>query len=1140
MAVERIPGFCALCRSRCGAQYLVDGGRLVGVEPWPEHPTGGALCPKGRAAPELLYHPRRLTRPLRRTRPKTDPDPGWVAVPWDEALQDIAAQLVAIRADSGAEAVAFSAASPGATALSDSLEWIERLIHCFGSPNFITGVEICNWHRDHGHAFSFGHGIGMPDYARTDLVILWGFNPGNVWLAQAQALAQARARGARLLVVDPAPNRHARAADLWLRVRPGADAALALGIAHLLVAEGRFDEDFVRRWSNGPLLVRGDDGRLLRAGDLDGGGDDAFVAWDLQADAPCRVDTRQALPAQLARRLALRGSFSVSTPAGPLRCRPAFDHYAESCAGWTPAAVEAATGVPPQQLRHAARLIAGARAVSYFCWTGISQHVDASQADRAIALLMALTGCIDAPGGNLQPPRQPAACVNDRAALLPAGQVARTLGLERFPLGPPAHGWVPGRVFYDAVLSGRPYRVRALVGFGANLLMAQADTARARQALQALEFQVHCDLFETPTAASADYLLPVNTPWEREGLRIGFEASAEGRARIQLRPALVAQESGNEARSDLAIVFELARRLGLGAQFFGGSVEAGWNHQLAPLGLDVAALRAAPHGVRRPLAEAPYGYAQPRADGTVRGFATPSRRVEFHAERLLAQGQPPVPVQRDALAAVALDAAERTRHPLILGTAKSGLYCQSQHRALPSLRRREPEPVARLHPALAQSRAIAEGDWMRVRTRNGEAQFRARFDAGLDRGYVQASFGFWQACDELGLPATDPMDAAGSHYNRLVDTERMDALSGSIALRAFPCEIAPATGRGTGWAGWKGFRASVAGPVVADVLVLALQPDDGAPLPPHQAGQYVPFALTTADGRRLERSYSLLDAADGGGAASWHIAVKRSGGAGGLSQALHALAGRCPEFAVSLQPPRGRFLLPVAARCWPVVLAAAGIGITPFIALLESWVAAGATGGPPVLLLYGSRDAAQQALAERLAALAARLPFLQLVRLVSHPSAHGLGAEALGHVHAGLVPAAWIARGLRCYLCGPEPMLRQFTDELRQRGVPAHAIFREHFRAAQAAVATAAGPFAVHFARSGRTLHWTPADGSLLALGAAHGIALPSGCRVGQCESCLLTLRSGTVVHRGEVELDDARSCLTCLAVPASDLVIEA
>ena len=74
---ERIRCYCALCRSRCGAVAEVEDGRFVALKPDPLHPTGKALCAKGRAAPELVYHQQRLLYPMKRTRPKGDPDPGW-------------------------------------------------------------------------------------------------------------------------------------------------------------------------------------------------------------------------------------------------------------------------------------------------------------------------------------------------------------------------------------------------------------------------------------------------------------------------------------------------------------------------------------------------------------------------------------------------------------------------------------------------------------------------------------------------------------------------------------------------------------------------------------------------------------------------------------------------------------------------------------------------------------------------------------------------------------------------------------------------------------------------------------------------------------------------------------------------------
>lgn len=173
----------------------MEDGRLVAVEPDPSHPTGAVLCIKGQAAPELVHHPDRLLHPMKRTRPKGDPDPGWVRIGWDEALDRTAAELRRLAAEHGPETVAFAVTSPSGTALSDSIQWIERLIRAVGSPNTIYATEICYWHKDFATRFTFGVGLPVPDYDVTSCVLLWDFNPSTSWLAQAHAAARARARG---------------------------------------------------------------------------------------------------------------------------------------------------------------------------------------------------------------------------------------------------------------------------------------------------------------------------------------------------------------------------------------------------------------------------------------------------------------------------------------------------------------------------------------------------------------------------------------------------------------------------------------------------------------------------------------------------------------------------------------------------------------------------------------------------------------------------------------------------------------------------------------------------------------------------------------------------------------------------------
>jgi anaerobic selenocysteine-containing dehydrogenase len=114
---RKVKGYCGLCIARCGSIATVEGGRFIKLDPDPSHPTGAALCSKGRAAPELVYSKDRLTRPLRRKRPKGDADPGWEPISWEEALDTITGNMRRIADAHGPHAVAFSQSSGSTTAI---------------------------------------------------------------------------------------------------------------------------------------------------------------------------------------------------------------------------------------------------------------------------------------------------------------------------------------------------------------------------------------------------------------------------------------------------------------------------------------------------------------------------------------------------------------------------------------------------------------------------------------------------------------------------------------------------------------------------------------------------------------------------------------------------------------------------------------------------------------------------------------------------------------------------------------------------------------------------------------------------------------------------------------------------------------
>jgi anaerobic selenocysteine-containing dehydrogenase len=792
-SVERIPGYCGLCIARCGYTAVVDNGTLVSLEPDPMHPTGQALCAKGRAAPELVYHPERLAYPLRRTRPKGDRDPGWQRIGWNEALDLTAAAMKAIAARHGPEAFAFSLASPSTTAIADSSDWIRRLMNAFGTPNASTNVELCGWGR--GFATRYTYGVGsvatgaggaMADISNSGCLILWGYNPSVARLTHATLIVEALKRGLRLIVIDPRRVGLANKADVWLRVRPGTDGALALGLANLMIEHNWYDREFLRDWSNGPFLVRTDNGAFLTQSDLSASDRTRYVAWDERSKDVVLYDPVAGRYERDGTNVALEGDYVVATLHGPLVCRPAFDLYASLCRRYPPETVKAICGIDPGQIEEAARLIWHARPVSYYAWSGHEQHTNTTQTARAISLLYALTGCFDVPGGNVLFPAVPVRSVMGED--LPAARaMAPALGKAERPLGPARWNHVTSRELYRGILQGQPYPVRGLLGFGANLLLAHADVRLGREALAALEFYAHADLFMNPTAEMADIILPITSPFEHEALKLGFDISAEAQSWIQLRKR--AAEPQGEARSDTRIVFDLASRLGLGEFFWDGDIDEGYRFQLAPSGISLDALRTSPRGIRVPLEPRYTKYKDPDADGGPKGFPTASRKIEIYSETFLQHGYAPVPEYQEPMMGPRSRPDLAARYPLILTSAKHTLFCESQHRALPSLRKHALHPEVELHPETAQRRGIAGGDWVIIETPEGSVRARARLNTSLAPEVVCGQHGWWQACKELGAPGYDPFESDGANLNLVIAADVRDPISGTPPHRAYLCEI---------------------------------------------------------------------------------------------------------------------------------------------------------------------------------------------------------------------------------------------------------------------------------------------------------------------------------------------------------------
>jgi len=252
---------------------------------------------------------------------------------------------------------------------------------------------------------------------------------------------------------------------------------------------------------------------------------------------------------------------------------------------------------------------------------------------------------------------------------------------------------------------------------------------------------------------------------------------------MQVRAQVV--ERQHESRPDLEIIFDLAMRMGFGEQFWNGSIERAFDYVLAPSGVTLAELKRHPGGMSVPSEVKYQKYLKS-------GFKTPSRKVEIYSLTFEKHGYDPLPGMRVAEEIFGEDTVKQ--YPFTLTTAKSVAFCHGQHRSVPSLRRKIPEPFGEINPRDGASCGIHEGDMMRVQTRTAAITVKAAFNEELPEKIVRVMHGWWQGCPQLELPAYDPFSAAGANVNLILKNDIIDPITGSVPQRSYPCRIARVDG----------------------------------------------------------------------------------------------------------------------------------------------------------------------------------------------------------------------------------------------------------------------------------------------------------------------------------------------------------
>jgi anaerobic selenocysteine-containing dehydrogenase len=701
----------------------MDNGRIVKVTGDPDHPINrGVICERGRLMPEHVYHPQRLNHPLKRVGKKGGGE--WQKISWDQALDEVAAKLSALRDRYGAETLTFTHGTKR------TYQWdCRRFFNLFGSPNTCGVNNICMCPSYATEYATYG-GMVMGPRLGAQCIVSWGNNPSNSEPTYAYAqLLHARKDGAKLITIDPRRTKEAEKADLWLQIRPGTDVAMMLGWIRLIITEDLYDHDFVANWTIG------------------------------------------------------------------------FDDLKEAVSAYTPEKVAEITGVPADLMTKAARMYATSKPALIPWGYGLDkQGVNSTQCARARAILRAITGNLEIPGGENFSVAGDIGKIHDWEHLeindvIPQHQRAKQLGADRYPFfGFPGweknlaahkkmpHGYLAApeawhsnmahaRDVLNAIITGKPYPVTAAITLASNPLLSFPNTQRVYEALSALELYVVMDYFLTPSAALADYVFPASSTVEQPELWLtgGFcVACTQG-----IEPLF-------ERRNSYDFYRGLGLRLGQEKDWPWETIEQVYDYCLSPVGLTFGELsdRYGIFGEREFRRYEKYG------------FGTPSGKVELRSSIFEDFGLAPLPVYREPVNSPqgSPELARNYPYILITGSRFMPMY-HSEQRQIETARQKNPDPMVTIHPETAAKLHLEPGDWAVISTPLGKIRQRIRLSDSIRQDMVDLQHGWWFPEGDPKLP--DLFGVFESNANILCpdDPEYCSPEIGSWPHSALLCNI---------------------------------------------------------------------------------------------------------------------------------------------------------------------------------------------------------------------------------------------------------------------------------------------------------------------------------------------------------------
>jgi thiosulfate reductase/polysulfide reductase chain A len=728
---------CQFCSNMCGVLVAVEGGRVASIRGNPEHPMShGFTCERVRIAPKWLYHPDQLKYPLKRVGRRGEGK--WQRVGWDEALEEIGSKLLDLKEKHGPETLGvFEGTYRG------NDYWPRgRFLSLFGNPHNIFAPGIICGIND--MAINMAVMGDVTTYAiemsNSRCVVYWGANPSESSLRNWAGILKKKRKGdTKVIVVDPRQTKTADIADIWLRLRPGTDTALALGWLNVIINEELYDKEFVAQWTVG------------------------------------------------------------------------LDELRNRVQEYPPQRVAEITGVPAEKIVEAARTYAtnGPACMPY--GVAIDQlGLNGTRTEQCKIIMRAITGNLGVLGGHLI--TRPGEPVNGgkfvteaemtMMQLLSMEQRRKQMGFDLCRLVS-LNGWslmaphlervygVPSPVtvqiqahttlLWRSILSGKPYPVKALIAWGSNPLAWAGNTRLVFEALKSdnLELHVVQELFMTPSAQLADYVLPA-TSWMERDLCTNM---------MDFGSLLLAGEKAVEPLGERRDIYEFFRGLAVAVgqeeHWPWRTTEEVSNYRLKPTGLTFRDV------VDRSAVFPDTLELQPWKKT---GFPTPSGKIELYPSILEKLGYDPLPFYEEPPESPLRLPEVAKEYPLTLNTGGNFMpmfHSEFMHKDIGS-REKHPDPLMDIHPDTARRLGIADGDWAYIETRRGRIKQKARYNSGMLPDVVNCEASWWFPEKPPYYPELSGIFESNANVLTLDDPEWCDELSGGWCNRALLCRVSKA------------------------------------------------------------------------------------------------------------------------------------------------------------------------------------------------------------------------------------------------------------------------------------------------------------------------------------------------------------